>query len=144
MAKLRFDDRNRGKRISYSVSQYSAQGLEWEFSGDRIDHCFMSDELKTLKGIDWIRKREAVPRETATYAFNQDASRVVGGARADGTSNLQHWFGGTYDVEVTEDIVGLGSYGRTLTLLYEIEPPDEDEREQDAAMRESWTPRFRR
>jgi hypothetical protein len=113
-------------------------------TGDRIDHCFMSDELKTLDGIDWIRKREAVPRGTATYAFNQDASSVVAGARADGTSNLQHWFGGTYDVEVTEDIVGLGSYGRTLTVLYEIELPDEEEREQDSAMRESWTPRFRR
>lgn len=113
-------------------------------TGDRIDHCFMSDELKTLDGIDWIRKREAVPRGTATYAFNQDASSVVAGVRADGTSSLQHWFGGTYDVEVTEDIIGLGSYGRTLTVLYKIELPDEEEREQDSAMRESWMPRFRR
>ncbi len=113
-------------------------------TGDRIDHCFMSDELRTLDGIDWIRKRESVPRNTATYAFNQDARNVFAGAQADGTSNLQHWFGGTYDVEITEDVVGLGSYGRTLTVLYEIELPDEEEREQDSAMRESWAPRFRR
>ena len=104
----------------------------------------MSDELKTLDGIDWIRKRQAVPRGTATYAFNRDVSNVVSGARADGTSNLQQWFGGNYDVEVTEDVVGLGRYGRTLTVLYEIELPDEEEREQDSAIRESWTPRFRR
>jgi len=112
--------------------------------GDRIAHCFMSDELKTLDGIDWLRKHEAVPRGTATYAFNQDASNVGKGKRTDGTSNLQDWFGGNYDIEVTEDVIGLGSYGRTLTVLYDIELPDEEEREQESSMRDSWTPRFRR
>jgi hypothetical protein len=111
--------------------------------GDRIAHCFMSDELKTLDGINWLRKHEAVPRGTATWGFNQDANNIAKGNRADGTSNLQDWFGGNYDIEVTEDVIGLGSYGRTLTVLYEIELPDEEEREQESSMRDSWTPRFR-
>jgi len=112
--------------------------------GDRIDHCFMSDELKTLDGIDWLRKRAAVPRGTATFAFNQNPANVTGSARADGTSTLQDWFGGSYDIEVAEDIIGLGSYGKTLTVLYDIELPDEEEREDEESMRESWTPRFHR
>jgi hypothetical protein len=111
--------------------------------GDRIDHCFMSDELKTLPGIDWLRKREMVPRETVTFAFNQDAAAVRNGKRADGTSNLQDWFGGPYDVEVAEDVVGLGGYGKTLTVLYEIDVPDDEEREDEESIRESLTPRFR-
>ncbi len=113
-------------------------------AGDRIDHCFMSDELKSLDGIDWLRKREAVPRGTATYAFNQDANNVRNGERGNGTSNLQDWFGGSYDIEVTEDVIGLGSYGKTLTVLYDIDLPDEEEREQESSMRDSWTPRFSR
>jgi Zn-dependent peptidase ImmA (M78 family) len=112
--------------------------------GDRIDHCFMSDELKTLDGIDWLRKREALPRTTATFAFNKDSSNIQTGARADGTSNLQDWFGGRYDIEVTEDVIGLGSYGKTLTILYEIALPDEQERADEDALQESWTPKFRR
>jgi hypothetical protein len=112
-------------------------------SGDRIDHCFMSDELKALDGIDWIRKDAAVPRSTTTYAFNQDASNVVNGERKDGASSLQDWFGGSYAIEVTEDVIGLGSYGKTLTVLYDIELPDEEEREQESMIRDSWRPRFR-
>lgn len=112
-------------------------------SGDRIDHCFMSDELKAVDGIDWIRKHTAVPRATTTYAFNQDASNVVNGERKDGSSSLQDWFIGSYAIEVTEDVIGLGSYGKTLTILYDIELPDVEEREQESMIRDSWRPSFR-
>ncbi len=112
--------------------------------GDLIDHCFMSDELKTLDGIDWLRKRETLPRGTATFGFNQDDENIKTGARADGTSNLQDWFGGRYDIEVTEDVIGLGSYGKTLTVLYEIALPDDEERAAEDSLQASWTPRFRR
>jgi hypothetical protein len=57
---------------------------------------------------------------------------------------LQDWFGGPYDIEITEDVIGLGSYGKTLTVLYDIDLPDEEEREQESSMRDSWTPRFGR
>jgi hypothetical protein len=45
--------------------------------------------------------------------------------------------------EVSEDVIGLGSYNKTLTVLYRIELPDEDEQDDDS-LQESWTPRFRR
>jgi hypothetical protein len=112
--------------------------------GDRIDHCFMSDELKALDGIDWLRKFEAIPEGTATFAFNQNQANVTNGARADGTSSLQTWFSGSYDIEVTEDVIGLGVYGKTLTVLYDIALPDEEERDEEESMRVSWTPKFRR
>jgi hypothetical protein len=113
-------------------------------TGDQIDHCFMSDELKILDGIDWPRKREALPRSTATFEFNKDGDNVKAGARADGTSNLQDWFGGPYDIEVIENVIGLGSYAKTLTVLYGIELPDEEERACEDSIQQSWKPRFRR
>jgi len=112
--------------------------------GNRIDHCFMSESLKALGGIDWIRKREAVPRNTPTFAFNQDGENVRRAVRIEDNSNLQDWFGGHRSIEVSEDVIGLGRYGKTLTVLYDIDLPSEDEEEDEAALVESWTPRFRR
>jgi hypothetical protein len=112
--------------------------------GGRIDHCFMSDSLKNTRGIDWLRKREAVPRGTPTHTFNQDPTNVAHAVRIEQTSNLQQWFGGNRSVEISEDVVGLGRYGKTLTVLYDIELPEPEEEDEEAALIESWTPRFKR
>lgn len=113
-------------------------------TGDRIDHCIMSEALKGVDGIDWLRKRELVPRSSPTYAFNQDAANVRTAQRIEQSSNLHDWFGGRRSVSISEDAVGLGSYGRTLTVLYDIKVAEPEEEEDEAALIESWTPRFRR
>jgi IrrE N-terminal-like domain len=46
-------------------------------TGGRIDYCFMSDALREVEGIDWIRKRQFVPSGTATFAFNRDAKKNI-------------------------------------------------------------------
>ena len=113
-------------------------------TADRIDHCFMSEALKSVSGIDWLRKREAIPNDTPTFQFNQDAENVRRALRIEQTSNLQHWFGGGRNIEISEDVIGLGGYGRTLTVLYNIDIPDAEEEWDERALVESWTPRFRR
>ena len=40
-------------------------------------------------------------------------------------------------------MIGLGGYGKTLTVLYGIELPDGDDQDDDS-LQESWTPLFRR
>lgn len=109
-----------------------------------IDYCFMSGALKELKGIDWIKKRQAVPSGTPTSDFNKNPSNVDTAARVSGTSDVQDWFGGQRSIEVSEDVVGLGGYGKTLTILYDIEIPDPEEEEDEESLQDSWTPRFRR
>ncbi|MCK9532263.1 MAG: ImmA/IrrE family metallo-endopeptidase [Gammaproteobacteria bacterium] len=84
---------------------------------NRIEHCFMSKSLRDIGGIDWLRKREAVPRDTPTFQFSAEVENVRRGARVEASSNLQAWFGGRHDVEISEDVVGLGRYGKTLTVL---------------------------
>jgi hypothetical protein len=104
----------------------------------------MSDALREVDGIDWIRKRQFVPSGTATFAFNRDTRRVSNAARADGSSNLQDWIGGRQSIELTEDAIGLGSYGKTLTVLYNIEVPEEEGEDEERSLDESWTPKFHR
>ena len=57
---------------------------------------------------------------------------------------LQQWFGGKRSVEISEDMIGLGRYGKTLTVLYDIHLPAGEEDDEEAALIESWTPRFKR
>ena len=113
-------------------------------TGSRIDHCFMSEALKGVDGIDWLRKRELLPRSSTTYGFNQDEVNVRTAQRAEETSNFEDWFGGRRSIKANEDVIGLGSYGRTLTILYGIDLPEPEDEEDEAALIESWTPRFRK
>lgn len=112
--------------------------------GNQVDHCFMSLSLRDLPGIDWLRKRGVVPRGTPTYEFNRDTANVSGGQRREESSNLQNWFGGSRQSELSEDIVGLGRYGRTLTVLHSITLPEPEDEEDEQALMESWTPQFHR
>ena len=113
-------------------------------TGDRIDHCIMSDALKGVDGIDWLRKRELVPRSSPTCAFNRDGANVRTAQRIEQSSNLQDWFGGRRSVSINEDTIGLGSYGRTLTFLYDIKVAEPEDEEDEASLIESWTPQFLR
>jgi Zn-dependent peptidase ImmA (M78 family) len=110
-------------------------------TGGSIDYCFMSNALKDYDGIDWIRKRQAVPRTSPTFAFNRDPDKVRRADRMEDRSDLQTWFGGSRSIELREDIIGLGRYGKTLTVLHGIELPDDQD---EGELTESWTPRFRR
>ena len=107
-----------------------------------IDYAVMSDPLKDFPGLDWIRKGTPVPSESVTATFNADPENVARGRRAEGESSLQDWFNGPRRQTVVEEVVGLGSYGKTLTVLTGMEPPDETE-DEEGNLEESWAVRFR-
>lgn len=117
-------------------------------TGDAIDWCFMSDGLKQAKGLRWLRKGTCIPAGTVTASFNDDLENVRAGLTIVGEARLNDWMGGDRSYRVTEEVVGLGQYGRTLTVLTcsglslrsEAEGLDDDE----DALIESWTPRFRK
>lgn len=112
-------------------------------TGNRIDWCFKSDALKALKGLDWIRKNQPLPKNCATYRFNKENNNIQSAERLEDNGNLQDWFNGPYDVEIIEEVKGLGSYEKTLTVLT-TEDFDPEEQEENDELEESWTPRFRR
>ena len=110
--------------------------------GSRIDWCFMSDELKEIGRLDWPKKGQAVPRGAVTHSFNKDQENIQNGEKETGDSSFIDWFGGNRDFEIVEEVIGLGGYGKTLTILT-ITEDLEDLEEQDELV-ESWTPRFKR
>jgi len=40
--------------------------------------------------------------------------------------------------------LGLGAFGKTLTILYGFELPDEEDEAEDESLINSWTPHFHR
>jgi hypothetical protein len=106
----------------------------------------MSDAMKSLPQLTWLRKGSPVPDNTETARFNADPANVLGGVRASTEIDVMDWLGGKRSATVTEDVVGLGRYGKTLTVLSSEaigQEDDEEETEEDTFDR--WTaPRFRR
>jgi len=109
-------------------------------SGNQVDYCFMSDSLKEMEGIEWLRKGAFLSKDTATFAFNQDKDCASRAEHTENTCNLQDWFGGSCDAEITEEVVGLGNYGKTLTVLTGF--PDLEEIQEESSLRDSWQPKF--
>ena len=109
---------------------------------DRVEYCTMSSPLKDFPEIDWIRRGMPLPPDTATAAFNADPAHHEDGGRDEGKSDFQDWFNGPHRQEIVEEVIGLGSYGKTLTVLTGMEHPDwlEDD---EGELERSWTPRFR-
>ena len=111
--------------------------------GTRIEYCSMSKSLKEMDELEWIKKGTPIPAGTATERFNADASNVAAGKRLDDTTSLMDWFGGERDIELEEEVKGLGGYGKTLTVLYAPEGIDQGEDDEDAELEESYEIRFR-
>lgn len=117
-------------------------------TGQIVDFCFFSDTLKSLPQLSWLRKGTAVPAHTTTAQLNRDAQRVTQGDRVEKDIDIRDWLGGTRSARAGEQIVGLGGYGKTLTILtcpsVQDETYQDEDEDDDENMTERWTPRFRR
>lgn len=98
--------------------------------GDRIQYTFMSKSLQDMRGLTWIRKGSGLPAGTATANFNRNEDNVRQGKRVSSTSTLDTWFDGGSTAELNEDIIGLGDYGKTLTVLWADSLPEPEELEE--------------
>jgi len=98
-------------------------------SDDRIEWCFMSDGLARIKNLRWLKKGSFIPSGTATAEFNKKRMNIINGKRAEGWTKLHHWFYEAPEAEMKEDVVGLGSYGKTLTVLFTNDTIDTEEDE---------------
>lgn len=110
--------------------------------GNVINYCFMSQEMKEIKGLSWIRKNSRLPCNSATYSFNKVTGNVLESKRTDDETSLSDWFGGELDYDLYEEVLGLGSYGKTLTVLSMDDVPDQEEIEEEQNLIESWSPHF--
>lgn len=111
-------------------------------TGQSIDYCFMSGSLQDFEGLEWPRKGQPLPGSVQTDRFNQNPKNVLRAERTTADTDLRDWFGGRRSVDATEEVLGLGRYGKTLTIVTSTAFADDDGSDDD--LEESWTPRFRR
>ena len=115
-------------------------------TGRTIDYCLLSEAMKSLPDLAWLKRGSPVPAKTTTARFNTDESRVLKAERDEDEIDVLDWLGGKRSSMVTEEVVGLGRYGKTLTVLssrkigHEAYADDGD----DDDLIERWTPRFKK
>jgi Zn-dependent peptidase ImmA (M78 family) len=85
-------------------------------SGTIIDFCFLSSSMKEIIGSQWL-KGQPLPIGSLTEKFNSDSSNISDSQRKTTITNIRDWFGGKHDIDICEEIIGLGTYGKTLTVL---------------------------
>lgn len=110
--------------------------------GDAIAYAFTSDSFKRLGKLAFLRKGTALPT-TVTREFNSSADNVTQARRMHAETCLSTWFNGP-KTHLDEEVLGLGRYGYTLTVLSSERltgDPEEDE-DEDAEIEQRWTPRF--
>jgi IrrE N-terminal-like domain len=98
--------------------------------GQSIEFTFLSEPLERLR-IRRLHRGSIVPSSSLTSRFNRAAGPEPAPVHREGTNMLDVWFEDAPEVEMSEDVVGLGSYGRTLTVLFTEEAIDVNEEDGD-------------
>lgn len=98
--------------------------------------------MKEFDGLSWPKKGDPLPSGTISAALAASASDVREGKRTSADIDLRTWLAGRRTINATEEAVGLGSYGKVLTVLTTDVLPEEVEEEEE--LEERWTPRFRK
>ncbi|PZQ87063.1 MAG: hypothetical protein DI534_15335 [Leifsonia xyli] len=116
-------------------------------TGGIIDYCILSEAMKTLPALAFLRKGSELPGGTATAAFAAERENVLGSADVDEETQVRFWLGGPSNARVREQTIGLGAYGKCLTILSSAtigQAEIEDDADEESGLIDSWTPKFRR
>lgn len=107
-------------------------------TGSSVDYCFASRSLRGIRGYRHPLKGSVLPRDSLTRDFNQTASNIAEAKRSDDDADLIAWFHADDEIDASEEVIGLGDYGKTLTIITADLPDDDDDDESTFA-----PPRFR-
>jgi hypothetical protein len=104
----------------------------------------MTDSFKALGKLSFLRKGSYLPA-SATRDFNQNSDNVFNMKRTYAETTLYDWFDSSRQIILDEEVIGLGKYGYTLTILSSedvyIDPEHEDYNEEEE-LEKSWTANF--
>jgi len=116
-------------------------------TGRVIDYCILSEAMKSLPDLIWLKRGSPVPTKTLTVQFNADHSKIARAEREEDDIDVLDWLGGKRSCMVKEEVIGLGRYGKTLTVLSSCKIGQQvyaDEGDSDDDLIEQWTPRFKK
>lgn len=86
-------------------------------TGDRVDYVFPSRSLRRQIKPFPALKGKPLPANTATFHFNKNRRNIQNSKYFRGESSLAAWFGASRAEPLIEEVIGLGSYGKTLSIL---------------------------
>lgn len=86
-------------------------------TGLSVDYCFASRTMRGIKGYKHPSKGFTLPRDSLTRDFNQIVRNVVGAHRENDDGDLIAWFRADDEIDAREEVIGLGDYGKTLTII---------------------------
>lgn len=110
--------------------------------GPSVEYCFASKTIRRLKGYQHLKKGAPLPHDSLTRQFNVTASNVEHAKRDEDQTDLMDWFHTDDEIEATEEVLGLGDYGKTLTIIT-ADVRDEDDDDDDAEIERRWqAPKF--
>lgn len=95
--------------------------------------------MRQLKGYRHLKKGGVLPRDSLTRAFNQRPENISSAKEEVDDTDVAGWFHVDQEIDAIEEVVWLGSYGMTLTVIT-AEVPDEDDEESVCGWR---PPQFR-
>ncbi len=96
-----------------------------------VDWCVLSAALSEVPGVRRLAKGSPVPSGSCTGRFIRLAANVSRADHHGAWASLDTWFDDAPEMEMKEDVVGLGSYGKTLTVLFREEAIEDDEDDED-------------
>ncbi len=74
-----------------------------------VDYCFLSESMRSLPDLSWVRKGSPVPNGTVTARLNADPNRTLHAERDDGEVDVMNWLGGRRSITVSEEAIGPGA-----------------------------------
>ncbi|WP_323785737.1 ImmA/IrrE family metallo-endopeptidase [Thalassovita sp.] len=113
-------------------------------SADKVAYAFLSESFKKLDKLTFFKKGMPLPK-THTLRFNADLQNIHLARSICGQTSLAEWFSCERQLALDEEVIGLGSYGFTLTVLSSEEmadDPNDESYEEELSLQKSWTPRF--
>lgn len=106
--------------------------------GSTVDYCVSSNALRRVKGYRHLKKGSFLPRDSLTRNFNQEQGNIAAAKEESDSTDLNFWFHTDDEVDASEEVIGLGEYGKTLTVITADVPDQDDD------VKSRWgTPQFR-
>ncbi len=84
-----------------------------------VEYCYTSPLCSSWfgTGVNDLRRGNALPEGMLTHQIGKDQSAILQAKQPRGQNvSLPEWFGGT-ETEIYEECIGLGRYGKVLTIL---------------------------
>lgn len=96
-------------------------------TGSTVNYCFTSSAMRSIRGYKHPLKGSLLPRDSLTRVFNQTESNILSAHREDDSADLIGWFHADNEIDASEEVIGLGDYGKTLTIITaELSNDEED------------------